>query len=191
MPTFPAATTALVMIDLQNGIVAMPLAPRSGPQVVEAGRRLARRFREAGAPVILVNVAFAADMGDATRQPVDRPMQRPPGGLPSDWSTLVEGLAEPGDIRVTKHQWGAFYATDLDVQLRRRGIRTVVIGGIATNMGVESTARAGFDRGYAMVFAEDAMTSMSAEMHGFSVQNIFPIMGRVRTAAEIAEALRA
>ena len=112
---------------------------------------------------------------------------------PAQASELVPecGYQEGKDLLITKRQWGAFYGTELDQLLRRRGVKTLVMAGIATNFGVESTARAGFDRGYAMVFAEDAMTSMSAEMHGFSVQHVFPIMGRVRTAAEVAEALRA
>ena len=172
-------TTALVLIDLQNGIVALPLAPRSGREVADNAQALAARFRRAGAPVVLVNVAFAPDFGDALRQPVDRPLPAPEGGLPADWSRLVDGLAGPGDIRVTKHQWGAFHGTDLDVQLRRRGVRTVVIGGIATNMGVESTARQAYEHGYEVVIAENATTSLSAEMHRFSVEALLPMISRV------------
>ena len=172
-------TTALILIDLQNGIVALPLAPRSGREVAENGRVLAARFRQARAPVVLVNVAFASDFGDALRQPVDRPIPVPEDGLPPDWSRLVDGLAGPGDILVTKHQWGAFHGTDLDVQLRRRGIRTVVVGGIATNMGVESTARQAHEHGYEVVIAEDATTSLSAEMHCFSVDTLLPMISRV------------
>ncbi len=178
-------TTALVLIDLQNGIVALPLAPRTGPEAAKAGRALAARFREAGAPVVLVNVAFAPDFGDALRQPVDRPMPSPPGGLPPDWSHLVDDLAQPGDIRVTKHQWGAFYGTNLDVQLRRRGVRTVVIGGIATNMGVESTARQAHEHGYEVVIVEDATTSIDAGMHGFAINAILPMLSRVGPAESI------
>ncbi|MEH2290985.1 isochorismatase family protein [Nostoc sp.] len=84
-----------------------------------------------------------------------------------------------------KRQWGAFSGTELEQQLRRRGVRTIVLGGIATNFGVESTARAAFDRGYELVFAEDAMSSISAEAHTFVVNNIFPIMGRIRSTEQI------
>jgi nicotinamidase-related amidase len=86
-------TTALVLIDLQKGIVGSQLAPRSGSDVVKVGADLAKRFRQAGAPVILVNVGFAKDLGDALRQPVDRPRPVPPGGFPADFSDLVDGLA--------------------------------------------------------------------------------------------------
>jgi nicotinamidase-related amidase len=109
------------------------------------------------------------------------------GGLPSsrDWSELADGLAEASDLKVTKRQWGAFYGTDLDLQLRRRGVTTVVIGGIATNMGVESTARAAHEHGCAVVLAEDAATTFSAEMHEFAFEHIFPHLGRVAKADEI------
>jgi nicotinamidase-related amidase len=109
------------------------------------------------------------------------------GGLPSsrDWSELADGLAEASDLKVTKRQWGAFYGTDLDLQLRRRGVTTVVIGGIATNMGVESTARAAHEHGCAVVLAEDAATTFSAEMHEFAFEHIFPHLGRVAKADEV------
>ena len=178
-------TTALILIDLQNGIVGLPLAPRTGDEAVEVGKTLTARFREAGAPVVLVNVAFAPDFGDALRQPVDRPMPGPAAALPTTWSQLVDGLARPGDIRVTKHQWGAFFGTDLDVQLRRRGVRAVVIGGIATNMGVESTARQAHEHGYEVVVAEDATSSLDAAMHGFAVNALLPMISRVVQSGSI------
>jgi len=179
-------TTALVLIDLQNGIVAMPLVPRDGPTTAAAGKALAEKFRAAGAPVILVNVAFAPDFADAPPQAVDQPMQRAPGGLPKDWSMLVDGLAAEGDIFVTKHNWGAFYGTDLDLQLRRRGIRTVVLAGIATSFGVESTARQAWEHGYGLQVVEDACACPSEALHKASVEGIFPRIGHVVTSADIA-----
>lgn len=97
----------------------------------------------------------------------------------------------PGDHRVTKKQWGAFYGTDLDLQLRRRGIRTLVLCGISTCFGVESTARDAYERGYEQVFVEDAMASRSAAEHEHTVTRIFPRMGRVRVTAEVLAALAA
>ncbi len=178
-------TTALVLIDLQNGILAMPVAPRTGEQALEAGKALAARFREAGAPVVLVNVAFAADDADRLKTAVDQPMAIPPGGFPAGWGDLADGLAQPGDVRVTKRQWNAFHQTGLDLELRRRGVQTVVLAGVATNLGVESAARSGYEHGYAMVLVEDAMTSFSPEMHAFAVERIFPRVGRVTTAAAL------
>jgi nicotinamidase-related amidase len=178
-------TTALVLIDLQKAILGSPLAPRSGHDVAQVGRDLAARFRQAGALVVLVNVSFAADGGDALRQPVDRPTSLLLGGLPPGWSDLVDGLAGLTDLLITKHQWGAFYGTALDFNLRRRGVRTVVLGGVATNMGVESTARQAWEHGYEVILAEDATTSRTAEMHGFAVSTIFPLISRVTTASNI------
>jgi nicotinamidase-related amidase len=167
------ATTALVLVDLQNGIVGMPLAPRSGPDVLAVGKTLAERFRAAKAKVVLVRVDFAEDYADAPSTPVDQPMTRSPGGMPKEWSALAAGLAQPGDLHIVKRHWGAFHGTELDLQLRRRGITTVVLGGIATNFGVESTARHAWEHGYAVVIAEDACTSRSAELHTVAVEVIF------------------
>ena len=173
------SSTALVLIDLQNGIVGMKLAPRSGEQVVAGATGLATRFRAAGGLVVLVRVAFADDLADAPRQPVDQPLALPPGGIPPGWSTLVDGLHAPGDIVITKRHWGAFHGTELDLQLRRRGIGSIVLGGIATNFGVESTARSAWEHGYAVILAEDVCSSPSAELHAMAVAHVFPRIARV------------
>jgi nicotinamidase-related amidase len=181
-------TTALVLVDLQKGIHSYARGPHTAAQVVASGTALARRFRELGAPVVLVRVGWSADFGDALRQPVDQ--QTPAAALPADWMDLPEELnVAPTDILVTKRQWGAFYGTELDLQLRRRGIETIVMGGITTNNGVESTARTAWELGYAQVFAEDAMSAASNEFHRFSVDNILPRLGRVRSTKEILAAL--
>ena len=186
MITLDPKTTALVLIDLQNGIVVMPTAPRPGAEIAAAGRALAETFRAAKAPVALVNVGWSADFGDALNPPVDQPMARPPGGLPAGWTDLIEGLAQPGDIRVTKRQWGAFYGTELDLQLRRRGVKTIVLAGIATNIGVESTARTAWELGYALVIVEDACAAMAADQHEMAFRAIFPRIARVTKAAGLA-----
>jgi nicotinamidase-related amidase len=182
------ATTALVLVDLQNGIVGMPLAPRYGSDVLAVGKRLAERFRAAKAKVVLVRVDFAEDYADAPPAPVDQPMTRPPGGMPKEWSALAAGLAQPGDLHIVKRHWGAwgaFHGTELDLQLRRRGITTVVLGGIATNFGVESTARHAWEHDYAVVIAEDTCTSRSAELHTVAVEAIFPRIARVAQSGDL------
>ncbi len=180
-------STALVLIDLQHGVVARDLKPYASTDVVSRCVRLARRFREIGALVVLVNVAYSADDNDRLKPQADAP---PAGGpYPPEWSKLVPEIeASSNDVFVTKRHWGAFYGTELDLQLRRRGVRTIVIGGIATNFGVESTARDAWERNYQLVFAEDAMSSMSEEMHAFSIANIFPRLGIVRSTDEILAA---
>ena len=179
--------TALVVIDLQRGIVAREVAPHTSRDVIERSAQLARALRAAGGRVVLVRVAWAADEADRLRTPIDAAL--PPGPTPADWADLVPELAGEGDLVITKHQWGAFYGTELELQLRRRGITTLVMCGISTNFGVESTARDGWERGFAIVFVEDAMASFSAEAHAFSIATIFPRIGRVRKTAEVREAL--
>ena len=179
--------TALVLIDLQEGIVGQQLQPRNGEAVVETSKALAERFRAAGAPVILVNVNFGPDGALKPGQPVDQAMAVPAGGLPPEWSKLVEGLASDGDIRITKHQWGAFYGTGLDMQLRRRGVETIVLGGISTNFGVESTARQAWEHGYAVLLVEDiCTTSLPEELHTMAIERIFPRISRVVKSGDIA-----
>src|SRR5262245_12415748 len=176
--------TALIVIDLQRGIVARPSGPHSSADVVARSARLADAFRRAGATVVLVDVAFAADRRDLREPPVDSP--NPPAQLPADWSEIVPEMnARESDLRIIKHQWGAFYGTELDLQLRRRGVRTIVLCGIATNFGVESTARDAWERAYEIVFAEDAMTGLTAEAHQFAIKTIFPRIGRIRATEEI------
>jgi len=178
-------TTAFVMIDLQNGVIGRSLAPRSGADVMASAAVQARRFRDAGSKIVWVTVGWEADIADAPSAPVDEPIQRPPGGFPPEFAQLVEGLASPGDLHVRKRQWGAFYGTDLDLQLRRRGITTIALGGVATNFGVESTARDAWEQGYAVVVLEDLCASGSAEAHAFACKNIFPRLARVRQSADI------
>lgn len=183
--------TALVLIDVQKGTLAMPLAPYDAPTLIDATARLGQAFVAAGAALATVTIAFSADGRDRLAQPVDAPMQLPPGGLPADWSELAPAIAAlPAAIRIVKRQWSAFHGTELDLQLRRRGIDTVVIGGIATNFGVESTARDAWQLGYSTVVAEDASTSLGADMHAFAVGRTLPRVCRVRSIAEIEAALR-
>jgi len=180
--------TALVLIDLQKGILSRHTAPHSASDVLARGVRLANAFRKAGAVVVLVHVAFSPDGGDVLKQPTDAgPM---PAAPDPDWYVISPDLGRgANDIVITKRQWGAFYGTQLDMQLRRRGIKTIVIGGIATNFGVESTARDAYERGYALVFVEDAMAGLSDSAHGFAISNIFPRLGRVRSTEEVLKAL--
>jgi nicotinamidase-related amidase len=181
---------ALVLIDLQQGIVGRPCAPHAGPDVVRNASRLADKFRALGSFVVLVRVAFQPDAKDILNLPSDVPMQFNVSALPPGWAEIVPELGpQPGDLVVTKRQWGAFYGTELDLQLRRRGVRTIVLGGISTNIGVESTARSAYEHGYAQVFVEDAMASNSAEAHEFAVKNILARIGNVRSTDEVLSAL--
>jgi nicotinamidase-related amidase len=182
-----AATTALVTIDLQRGIVGMTTVPHTATDVVTRAAKLAKRFREKKALVVLVRVD-PGPTGELFPRPltdIERPRMNPDAG----WTDIVPQLGpEPGDALVTKHQPGAFYGTDIEVHLRRRGIQTIVICGIATNIGVEATARVAFEHRYNLVFVEDAMAARDAEAHSASVSKFFPTIGRVRTTEEVLAA---
>jgi nicotinamidase-related amidase len=182
--------TAIVVIDLQKGIAGMPGAPLPSATVIANSARLLAAARQAGAQPVLVHVGGALDGADRLHSTTDQPM-RATGQMPPDWSELIPELdQQPGDIVILKRQWGAFYGTDLDLQLRRRGLTTIVLCGIATEIGVESTARDAYERGYELVFAADAMTGRHAESHVNSIEQIFPRMGRVRPTEEIVAALQ-
>lgn len=178
----PARTTALVLIDLQKGILGMNVAPHSGAAIYERSMKLAERFRAAGSLVVRVRVSFAPGGIDALRQPVDQPSNV--AALPAGWDTFPDPPA-PTDLVITKHQWGAFYGTELDLQLRRRGIRCIVLGGISTNIGVESTARNAFELGYELAIVEDICGGSSEEMHAFAFKNIFPRISRITASEQI------
>jgi len=176
------------VIDLQQGIVGMETAPHRAADVVARSAQLAARFRERGAAVVLVHVD-AGPNGVLFPRPIadiERPAMKPS----PDWARIVSELGpESGDVIVTKHQPSAFFGTDLEIQLRRRRIDTIVLCGIATNIGVEATARTGFEHGFNLVFASNAMTARDAEMHEMSVKKFFPTIGRVRTTDEILSSL--
>lgn len=182
--------TALISIDLQQSNVGRPLAPHTVADVVQRSKRLADALRAAGGTVVWVRVDLAALLSLSADASISRPAGSP---VPApELSQLMPELqVQDGDVLITKRQWGAFYGTDLDQQLRRRGIKTLAMSGIATNFGVESTARAAFDRGYELVFVEDAMTSLAAEPHHFVNQHVFPRMGRVRSTETLLAAIAA
>jgi nicotinamidase-related amidase len=183
------ATTALVLIDLQQGILAYAKAPYDAGAVLAHAAPLAAAFRAMKAPVVLVKVGFSADGGDVLKANVDAP--NPPGAPPANWLADTPELPpQPGDLHILKRQWGAFHGTELDLQLRRRGIRTLVLAGIATAIGVESTARVAWELGYDIVFAEDATSGPDAAMHANSFEKVFPRLGRVRKTADVLAALK-
>ncbi|THF82241.1 isochorismatase family protein [Cohnella fermenti] len=181
--------TALVVIDLQKGIAATgrPAAPNSIETLVGNASKLAEAFTEKGAFVVLVRVSFV-DGRDALRPVTDSTAaaMQPPQG----WDEPIPEMARFEQAHVVlKRQWGAFFGTDLDLQLRRRGIDTIVLCGLSTSIGVDTTAREAFQLGYNQVFAVNAMTAMAKEEHDYVVGTMFPRMGRVRTAEEVVAAL--
>jgi len=188
MPSLDPQTTVLVLIDLQQGIVPLAKAPYDGAAVLRQARRLADAFRGRKALVVRVKVGWSADGADRLKQPSDQPNAG--GDLPANWLDDPAQLpSEPGDLPILKRQWNAFHGTELDLQLRRRGIRTIVIGGISTPFGVEGTARAAWELGYELVFPEDLSSAGDEAVHRNSMEKILPRMGRVRTVDEVLKDL--
>jgi nicotinamidase-related amidase len=175
-------TAALVVIDLQKGVVEVPTVHPAG-EIVERSAALAGAFRRHGLPVVLVNVTGGA--------PGRTDRSHPPGIISSpDWADLVDDLdPQPGDHLVTKQRRSAFHDTGLDAHLRGLGVTQVVLTGISTTSGVESTARSAYDHGYHVVLATDAMTDTDPGAHANSIERIFPKLGQTATTAEILSML--
>jgi nicotinamidase-related amidase len=137
--------TAIIGIDLQNWTLGLPVAPRTGDEVVSAFVQIARTLKSAGGTVVLSRAAFSPGYADLLQAPVDVPLRVPEGGIPETALAFKPEIAAlDADIVVTKRQWSAFFGTELDLQLRRRNIDTLIVGGVMTNFGVESTARDGW-----------------------------------------------
>lgn len=182
------ATTALVLIDLQRGIAGGITLPHAAELVVQNGAKLAAACRAAGIMAVLVRVDPGPNGVLFPRALADVP--RMAFNMPENWTELVPELGvQSGDVIVTKHQPNAFFGTDLHIQLSRRGIRTIILGGISTNIGVEATARAAQERDYDQIFVEDAMAAREADLHEFPVRRFFPTIGRVRSTSDVIAAI--
>lgn len=169
--------TALVVIDLQQGIVTYPTVHPIEAVLMNAAA-LAEAFRSQGLPVVLVNVTGGA--------PGRTEQSRSLGELPAGWADLVPELnPQPEDLHVTKRTWGAFTNTDLEAQLKKLGVTQIVLAGVATSIGVESTARHSYELGFNVTLAVDAMTDMNLDAHTNSLTRIFPRLGETGTSQEI------
>ncbi len=180
--------SAIVVIDLQKGITSMPAVPHSVQEVIANTSSILTAARKNKMNVFLARVTPSPDLKDALHPISETSFQM--SGFNPEWSEYVPELdIQPSDILITKHQWGAFYDTGLDLQLRRRGIDTIILCGIATNMGVESTARFAYEFGYNQIFIEDAMSARPKEEHEYPIRYIFPRFGLIRKTNEVLKAL--
>ncbi|MCF1439256.1 MAG: hydrolase, partial [Shewanella sp.] len=178
MAAFSPSSTALVLIDLQQGILPLVGGPYSASDIIHKAAKLAQGFRSRDMPVFWVRVGWSNDFADALTQQVDKPSVITE--LPENWWHFPAELqVQPEDIQIVKHQWGAFYGTNLDLQLRRRGIDTLVLGGVSTNIGVESTARSAWEHGYQLIIPEDLCAAADTQQHNSSFTYIFPRIAKV------------
>jgi nicotinamidase-related amidase len=175
------AQTALILIDLQKGIVSRATAHPT-TDVIKQAAALAEAFRSRHLPVVLVNVAGGA--------PGRTEQSRGGGDFPPGWTDLVPELnRQPQDHTLTKRRWGAFTNTDLEQRLKALAVTQVVIAGVSTSVGVESTAREAYALGFNVTLATDAMTDMNADAHHNSIARIFPKLGETGTTQEILDLL--
>lgn len=191
MTLFEPSTTALVIIDLQGAVRKHAAAPHDAETVIGRTSELVAAAREGGALPVFVRTSFLPDESDSLTLVKRTDTERSQPHRWDGWDQLVDEMAPlPTEPVIIKRSWNAFHGSDLDLQLRRHGIETVVMCGISTSFGVEGTARAAYDHAYELVFVEDAMASVTAEQHEFAVREVFPQIGRVRDVETVKAALR-
>lgn len=172
---------ALLVVDLQQGTISNPLV-HPAAEILARAAGLVSGFQARSLPVVFACV----DGTPAGRNEYGGGGRR----YPADFTALAPELSpRPDDLRLTRSAWSAFAGTDLDADLRSRGVTQVVIVGLATSFGIESTARQAYDLGYNVVLVVDAMSDMRAESHEHSVSRVFPLLGQTGSTAEVAELL--
>jgi len=179
--------TALVLIDLQKGIVQMPVATPVN-EILQHAAKLVAAFRKAGLPVVIVNV-------DPRTNPVNglrKDEKLPAFTITDEWLEIVpEIITGEGDVFITKNNWSAFVNPGMHEALQKLGVTGIVLAGISTSIGVEGTARAAAEHGYNITFAQDAMTDRHADAHAHSIKYIFPRLGEVDDTENIIKKLPA
>jgi nicotinamidase-related amidase len=192
MSLFDPRTSALVMIDMQGALRSHGAEPHTPEEVIARCVTLIDATRRAGGLVVHVRTSFLPDESDSL-QPVTIEKMRPANPhRPDGWDQLVPEVAPlPTEPVIVKRSWNAFHGSDLDLQLRRHGVKTVVMAGISTNFGVEGTARAAYEHYYDVVFVEEAMASNTTANHEFALREVFPQIGRVRPIDEVLGTLNA
>lgn len=174
---------ALIVIDLQKGTMGFPFVQPIADVIVQT-RKLLDAFRDAKQTVVLVNAAGSPQgRNEMPHSDIE---------FPDDWTDLIPELdAQPDDVRITKYCWGAFMGTDLESKLKSTGVTNIVLAGVATSIGVESTAREAHSLGFNVTLAVDAMTDLSDEAHASSVSRIFPQLGEAGSSQDIVDKLAA
>ena len=170
--------SALIVIDLQKGVLTAPTVHPIG-EVIQRTATLVHAFRQNALPIVFVAVTGVSP---------GRTEQHRSGGGPrgADWAEIVpEFKAQSEDFIVKKQTWGALTHSGLEDHLKTLGVTQVVLTGIATSIGVESTARQAYESGLHVTLATDAMTDIDADAHINSITRIFPKLGETGTTEEI------
>ncbi|HHC7642637.1 TPA: cysteine hydrolase [Enterococcus faecium] len=187
---FDLSKTAFVAIDMQKEIVNNgTLSPHTAASILTNNDLLVRTLKRTAALKVLVNVDISTfpylsqqtDMGGMT------------ASVPPEFTDLLlkDSLKDTDNmLTITKYNPSAFLGTSLDLQLRRRGIETIILSGVATTNGVYATALDAFQHGYHIVLAEDACSDRDKESHQLFIKKIFPKTARVRSTKQIIEAIQ-
>lgn len=192
MTLFDPATTAIVAIDLQNANMASHHEPLSSREVLDASVRLFDAARRAGSLVIHVRTSFLPNEQDSLAPLIIEKMRSMTPVREAGWDELAPECAPtPIEPILKKRSWNAFHGTELDLELRRHGVKTIVMVGMSTNFGVEGTARAAYEHYYNIVFADGAMSAGTTLGHDHAIREIFPQLGLVRSVGEIEAAFSA
>ncbi|MGD1329967.1 cysteine hydrolase [Enterococcus faecium] len=187
---FDLSKTAFVAIDMQKEIVNNgTFSPHTAASILTNNDLLVRTLKRTAALKVLVNVDISTfpylsqqtDMGGMT------------ASVPPEFTDLLlkDSLKDTDNmLTITKYNPSAFFGTSLDLQLRRRGIETIILSGVATTNGVYATALDAFQHGYHIVLAEDACSDRDKESHQLFIKKIFPKTARVRSTKQIIEAIQ-
>ncbi|MGW0180409.1 isochorismatase family cysteine hydrolase [Nocardia sp. NPDC003345] len=171
------AASALVVVDMQSG--TLPNA-RAVPAdlLLDRVALLLTGFRQAGHTVVHLVATGTPDgrtaYADSGRSWDEDRTEIPPEVAPTGNEPLLRRRA-----------WSGFAGTDLEQRLRAGGVTTVVVAGLATTFGVESTARSAYDLGFDVIVAADAVSDPDPAGHERSITRVFPVLGRVAAAADI------
>lgn len=188
--------TALVLIDLQKGIVKAALA-HPVEDILNKSVQLINAFRNTHLPIVIVNVNPVG--ASWTKARVEKPsipqntitqtIAKVAMPLLGSTDIVPEVITQPTDIFITKKTWNAFYNTGLHDELQKKNVTEIILAGVATSIGVEGTARAASELGYNIAFATDAMTDRVLDAHNNSINYIFPRIGELDVTDNIVRML--
>lgn len=197
-PRLGKERTGLVLFDVLHGYLH-PADPEKAANVAASGMpaniaRLYAGARAAGLLAFYARADHAPDHSDLVPRLSDTDMDLRPWPDPAepfsnfvtkdskDAELAAEVAPPPGEgIMVFKHRWSAFYQTSLELMLRARGLDTIVLAGLSTDVGIASTAFTARDADFSVVVVRDACYSSRGPNHDFFMERVFPRMARVMT----------
>jgi nicotinamidase-related amidase len=182
-------STALLVMDYQSGITGMI---ENSDALVERARQAIETVRRHGGHIGYVRVAFTPDEYEAIPETNKGFAAAKASGRPffdDSPTTVIDARIAPhtGDIVVRKSRVGAFSTTDLNEQLRRREVDTLILAGISTSGVVLSTVRDAADKDYRLFVLADACADPNAAVHETLIGEVFPRQADIITTSGLDE----